>query len=124
MVTRNKKDEPAFKNTPALCAELLSRYETMARACARIDPQLYRKFNVKRGLRNEDGSGVLVGLTRVGSVHGYVVDENEIVPVQGEQFFRGINVQDLVHGFQKEARPGFEETAYLLLFGRLPTKGE
>ena len=124
MVTRNKKDEPSTRPSATLSAEVLGRYETMARACAQIDPQLYRKFNVKRGLRNEDGSGVLVGLTRVGSVHGYVVSENEIVPVEGEQLFRGINVQDLVHGFQKESRPGFEETAYLLLFGRLPTRGE
>lgn len=124
MVTRNKKEMPSFSANSVLTAELLARYETMARTCAEIEPQLYRKFNVKRGLRNEDGSGVLVGLTRVGSVHGYVVDENEIVPVQGEQFFRGINVQDLVHGFQKEGRPGFEETAYLLLFGRLPLKAE
>ena len=124
MVTRNKKDEPIVATTSMLNAELLSRYEAMARECAQIDPQLYRKFNVKRGLRNEDGSGVLVGLTRVGSVHGYVVSENEIVPVQGEQLFRGINVQDLVHGFQKEGRPGFEETAYLLLFGRLPNRSE
>jgi citrate synthase len=124
MVTRNKKDEPMMVTGSVLNADLLSRYEAMAQECARIDPQLYRKFNVKRGLRNEDGSGVLVGLTRVGSVHGYVVSENEIVPVQGEQLFRGINVQDLVHGFQKESRPGFEETAYLLLFGRLPTREE
>ena len=101
MVTRNKKDEPSSQQSATLSAEVLGRYESMARACAQIDPQMYRKFNVKRGLRNEDGSGVLVGLTRVGSVHGYVVSENEIVPVEGEQLFRGINVQDLVHGFQK-----------------------
>ncbi len=124
MVTRNKKDLPAMPLPPMLDSELLGRYEGLARECAQIDPQLYRKFNVKRGLRNEDGSGVLVGLTRVGSVHGYVVDENEIVPVEGVQYFRGIDVQDLVHGFQHEQRPGFEETAYLLLFGRLPSATE
>ncbi len=125
MVTRNKKDTSAIAPaTTGLNVELLARYEEMARACAQIDPQLYRKYNVKRGLRNEDGSGVLVGLTRVGSVHGYVVSENEIVPVAGEQFFRGIDVQELVHGCQREKRPGFEETAYLLLFGRLPTQAE
>ncbi len=126
MVTRNKKDAPPAAQAPvsALNAELLARYEDLAKECAKIDPQLYRKYNVKRGLRNEDGSGVLVGLTRVGSVHGYVVDENEIVPVEGVQYFRGIDVQDLVHGFQKEHRFGFEETAYLLLFGRLPSSEE
>lgn len=125
MVTRNKRDGlSAAEATPALGADLLARYEEMAKTCAQIDPALYRKYNVKRGLRNEDGSGVLVGLTRVGSVHGYVLDENEIVPVQGKQFFRGIDVQDIVRGCQKEKRSGFEETAYLLLFGRLPTREE
>ncbi len=124
MVSRNKKSTPVTGPNKDLNVELLSRYEAMTRECAQIDPQLYRKYNVKRGLRNEDGSGVLVGLTRVGSVHGYVVDENEIVPVPGQQFFRGIDVQDLVHGCQAEKRPGFEETAYLLLFGRLPTTDE
>ena len=124
MVSRNKRDNPPLAQDPILTASLLGRYEEQARGCAQIDPQLYRKYNVKRGLRNEDGSGVLVGLTRVGSVHGYVVSENEIVPVEGVQFFRGIDVQDLVRGFQKEKRFGFEETAYLLLFGRLPTAAE
>ena len=124
MVTRNKKDSPDTQAATALTAEQLQRYEGLARACAQIDPALYRRYNVKRGLRNEDGSGVLVGLTRVGSVHGYVVDENEIVPVPGKQYYRGVDVQDLVHGFQKEGRPGFEETAYLLLFGTLPSGPE
>ncbi len=124
MVTRNKKELPCTNKEPVVNADILMRYEALAQACAKIDPALYRKYNVKRGLRNEDGSGVLVGLTRVGSVHGYVVDENEIVPVEGVQYFRGIDVQDLVHGCQKEKRAGFEETAYLLLFGRLPTQKE
>lgn len=124
MVTRNKKASDMAKTTSAIDANLLEAYEALARECAQIDPALYHKYNVKRGLRNEDGSGVLVGLTRVGSVHGYVVDENEIVPVEGVQYFRGVDVQDLVHGFQQESRAGFEETAYLLLFGRLPTAEE
>ncbi len=124
MVTRNRKATPELTSGSVLNAELLAKYEEKSRACAVIDPKLYAKYNVKRGLRNEDGSGVLVGLTRVGSVHGYVVSENEIVPVDGVQYFRGIDVQDLVHGFQKEKRPGFEETAFLLLFGYLPTPAE
>ena len=124
MVTRNKKDAPETRTDTLLTEERLARYEGLARACAQIDPQLYRRYNVKRGLRNEDGSGVLVGLTRVGSVHGYVVDENEIVPVPGKQYYRGVDVQELVHGFQSEGRPGFEETAYLLLFGQMPSQAE
>ena len=124
MVTRNKKDAPETRTDTLLTEERLARYEGLARACAQIDPQLYRRYNVKRGLRNEDGSGVLVGLTRVGSIHGYVMDESELVPVPGKQYYRGMDVQELVHGFQSEGRPGFEETAYLLLFGQMPSQAE
>ncbi len=86
-----------------------------------IDPALYRKYNVKRGLRNEDGTGVLVGLTTIGNVHGYVVSEGEKQAVPGELYYRGINVKDIVRADKREHRFGYEETAYLLLFGELPT---
>ena len=86
-----------------------------------IDPALYRKYNVKRGLRNEDGTGVLVGLTTIGNVHGYVVSEGEKQAVPGELYYRGINVKDIVMADKREHRFGYEETAYLLLFGELPT---
>jgi len=89
-----------------------------------IDPELYRKFNVKRGLRNDDGTGVLVGLTTIGNVHGYVMDEGEKYPIPGELFYRGINVADIVAADRREHRFGYEETAYLLLFGVLPTSRE
>ena len=90
----------------------------------KIDPDLYSRYNVKRGLRNSDGSGVLVGLTGVGDVHGYVVDEGEASPVEGRLRYRGIDVKDLTVGFQNEKRFGFEETAFLLMFGYLPEKDE
>ena len=86
-----------------------------------IDPMLYRKYNVKRGLRNEDGTGVLVGLTTIGNVHGYVVSEGEKQAVPGELYYRGINVHDIVRADRREHRYGYEETAYLLLFGALPS---
>ena len=89
-----------------------------------IDPKLYEKYNVKRGLRNADGTGVLVGLTSIGNVHGYVVSESEKVSVPGQLFYRGIDVYDLVNACEAEKRFGFEETAYLLLFGQLPTKAQ
>lgn len=89
-----------------------------------FEPELYSRYNVKRGLRNADGSGVLVGLTGIGDVHGYIIDEGEAAPVEGRLRYRGIDVKDLVEGFQDEKRFGFEETAFLLLFGRLPTKNE
>jgi citrate synthase len=106
--------------SPAFDDALVTRYADKIRATGKIDPDLYEKYNVKRGLRNADGTGVLVGLTAIGSVHGYMISESEKVSVPGQLFYRGINVNDLVKGFQTERRPGFEETAYLLLFGELP----
>lgn len=99
-------------------------YTQLAIENNKIDTELFTKYNVKRGLRNADGSGVLVGLTTIGEVHGYVVDEGEATPVEGRLRYRGIDVRDLVKGFQEEKRFGFEETAFLLLFGKLPTKDE
>ena len=89
-----------------------------------IDPALYRKYEVKRGLRNDNGSGVLVGLTTIGNVHGYVMDEGERKAIPGELFYRGINVRDIVRADRREHRFGYEEAAYLILFGELPTARE
>ncbi|MDR2054020.1 MAG: citrate/2-methylcitrate synthase [Treponema sp.] len=89
-----------------------------------IDPDLYNQFNVKRGLRNADGTGVLVGLTRIGDVHGYIIDEGEKVAVDGKLYYRGIDVEDLVTAAEKEGRFGFEETVYLLMFGALPGRDQ
>lgn len=91
---------------------------------SKIDPALYERYNVKRGLRNADGTGVLVGLTEVGEVMSYIVDDVERVPIEGRLFYQGIEISDLVSGFFEKKRFGFEETAYLLLFGELPTTGE
>ena len=88
----------------------------------KIAPEKYNKYNVKRGLRNSDGTGVLAGLTSIGEVRGYIIDNGEKVPVPGNLFYRGINLMDLVRGAAKEDRFGFEETAFLLLFGVLPDK--
>ena len=90
----------------------------------RIDEQLFKQFDVKRGLRNADHTGVLVGLTRVGSVVGYEKIDGQLVAVDGKLIYRGIDINELVHGTQLEKRPGFDETVFLLLFGRLPLGGE
>jgi citrate synthase len=90
----------------------------------KIEAGDYLKYNVKRGLRNSDGTGVLVGLTTIGNVHGYIIDEGESVPVEGRLIYRGIDVNDIVNGFQAEKRFWFEETTFLLLFGKLPTASE
>ncbi|MFP4363776.1 MAG: citrate/2-methylcitrate synthase [Spirochaetia bacterium] len=89
---------------------------------SKIPTWLYEKYNVKRGLRNIDGTGVLVGLTEIGEVHGYILDEGEKVPRKGRLLYRGININEIVDGFQRDRRFGFEETTYLLLFSELPTK--
>lgn len=88
----------------------------------RINPSLYERYSVKRGLRNEDGTGVLVGLTEVGEVQAYIVDDAERIPIEGRLYYRGISVTDLVNDFYQNKRFGFEETVYLLLFGELPNK--
>lgn len=102
----------------------LAAYTDRIRGNGVIDPTLFEKYNVKRGLRNADGTGVLVGLTCIGNVHGYIISESEKVAVPGQLFYRGINVNTLVKGFQDEGRFGFEECAYLLLFGELPVHAE
>ena len=89
-----------------------------------IAPELYTKYNVKRGLRDVDGRGVVVGLTEISEVQGFKMENGERVPCEGVLFYRGINVQDIVRGCVAEDRFGFEETIYLLLFGELPTKDE
>lgn len=89
-----------------------------------INPELHKRYNTKRGLRNDDGTGVLIGLTEIGEVHGYVMDEGEKTPVAGRLSYRGIDVDELVAGFQRDNRFGFEEVVYLLLFGVLPSAEE
>ena len=102
----------------------LKRQAEKVRKVDWIDPALYRKYGVKRGLRNDNGTGVLVGLTTIGNVHGYVMNEGEKQPIPGELYYRGINVKDIVAADRREHRFGYEETAYLLLFGELPTAKE
>lgn len=89
--------------------------------CSQICPELYTKYDVKRGLRDVSGKGVLAGLTEIGEVYAYDTVGEEFIPKPGQLFYRGINVEDLVDGFTKDNRFGFEETCYLLLFGELPT---
>lgn len=85
-----------------------------------IEPNLYEKYDVKRGLRNANGTGVLVGLTGVGDVYGYRLVDGKKIPDEGRLYYRGYEIMSLIEGFQKDRRYGFEETCYLLLFGELP----
>ncbi len=104
------------ENLAALCS--------MYAAGNHIDTKGYRRHEVKRGLRNADGTGVLAGLTQIGNVLGYYVQDGERYPMPGRLYFRGINVEELVNGFMSEDRFGYEETVYLLLFGELPTEAQ
>lgn len=102
--------------------EIFNELVESATSYGKIDLSYYQKYNVKRGLRNEDGTGVLVGLTEVGEVFSYIMDDGDQVPAEGRLFYRGVEISDLVNGFYQEKRFGFEECVYLLLFGELPTK--
>lgn len=104
--------------------KVLGRLKELVKENSAIPSELYDWHNVKRGLRNQDGTGVLVGLTEIGDVHGYILDEGEKIPDMGRLRYRGISIKDIVKGFQAEKRSGFEETIYLLLSGELPNQSE
>ena len=119
MVWKENRENAYCEITPAILA-LKEQWEKKNY----IDPKLYKEYNVKRGLRDEDGRGVLTGLTRVGEIQSYSVTEGEhIVPQDGMLYYRGIDCRELVKGSEGR-RFAFEETAYLLLFGELPTAAQ
>ena len=89
-----------------------------------IDPNAFERYSVKRGLRNADGTGVMAGITNICNVHGYIMDEGEKKPIDGELIYRGIDVETLINGCERDNRFGFEETVWLLLFGNLPTAAQ
>ena len=104
---------------------IIYKLSDASKEACKIDNELFPMYNVKRGLRNEDGTGVLVGLTKVGNVVGYErLPEGGLKAIPGKLFYRGYDVEDIAHGLIKEKRFGFEEVAYLLLSGKLPDKEE
>ena len=105
--------------TPELLA--LSK---LSKEHGQIDPTLYTKYDVKRGLRDLSGKGVLAGLTDISEITSYIIEDSDMIPCDGKLYYRGYKIQDLVNGFEKDNRFGFEEIAYLLLFGTLPDKKE
>ena len=105
--------------TPELLA--LSK---LSKEHGQIDPALYTKYDVKRGLRDLSGKGVLAGLTDISEITSYIIEDSDMIPCDGKLYYRGYKIQDLVNGFEKDNRFGFEEIAYLLLFGTLPDKKE
>lgn len=106
-------------------SEITPEVIELAKLCTQkggIDPSLYAKYEVKRGLRDINGKGVLAGLTEISEVHANDIINGESVPCEGRLYYRGINVEDIVAGFMRDERFGFEETVYLLLFGNLPNE--
>ncbi len=103
---------------------LLERWSNQAREKSLVDNKLYVKYDVKRGLRDLSGRGVLAGLTQIGEVIATAMEGDKVVPAPGQLIYRGIGIEELVRGFLSEGQFGFEETAYLLLFGNLPNKKE
>ena len=100
----------------------LKRLEKLAVHNDPINPDLYKTYDVKRGLRNANGTGVLVGLTRIGDVVGYEIKDGQKIAIPGRLIYRGYNVEDLIHDAEKNKQFGYEQCAYLLLFGELPTQ--
>lgn len=105
--------------------ELIKKLSVLAEKSTIIDAKYYNLHDVKRGLRDFNGEGVVAGLTEISEILSFKKSENgEKVPIEGELYYRGIRIENLVDGFLSENRFGFEESAYLLLFGKLPTKKE
>jgi citrate synthase len=104
--------------------QLTERLSHLAEINDPIDFELYEKFDVKRGLRQLDGRGVLVGLTRIGDVVGYEMRGSEKVAIPGRLLYRGYSIEDIVQDSQANGAFGFEQTAYILLFGELPSASQ
>lgn len=111
------------KNYSEITKEILELTER-CRMNSSIDPSWYQKYQVNRGLRDINGKGVLTGLTEISEIISSMVIDGEEHPCEGKLYYRGIDIEQLVGGFIKDDRFGFEETVYLLLQGQLPTKKE
>ncbi|MCR5725607.1 MAG: citrate/2-methylcitrate synthase [Treponema sp.] len=105
-------------------SELFQKWSELVTNDDQIDTSLYGKYDVKRGLRNANGTGVLVGLTRIGDVVGYDLKDGQKVAVPGRLMYRGYNVESLIKDAESHNQFGYEQCAYLLLFGKLPTQTE
>jgi citrate synthase len=103
---------------------LIQKYTELCVSNSNIDPVLYTTYDVKRGLRDISGKGVLAGLTEISEIESYIEENGKMIPCEGKLFYRGIDVNDITAGFLSDKRFGFEETCYLLLFGQLPTQPE
>lgn len=112
----------SFEDFQAKVSDRISELAETARKSTYIDNEFYNRFDVKRGLRDNNGKGVLIGLTEISDIQAFRTDENgNRVPMEGQLYYRNYAIEQLVEGFVSEKRFGFEEISYLLLFGSLPT---
>lgn len=111
-------------NTYSTITPEIEKLASLSEKASVIDPELYTRYDVKRGLRDNNGKGVLTGLTNISDVRATQVIDGKTVPAHGKLLYRGYDVRDLVIGFTKDKRFGYEEVAYLLLFNKLPTASE
>lgn len=118
-----KTEELLMNIYSEITPEILSLTK-LAESTSKIDPSLYAKYDVKRGLRDINGKGVLAGLTDIGNIHAYDIVDGVQIPCEGKLYYRGYDIEELVSGFLKDKRFGFEEVTYLLLFGQLPDEKE
>ncbi|MBQ3378382.1 MAG: citrate/2-methylcitrate synthase [Clostridia bacterium] len=124
---KRKDGLPSLREASPYNKKLIDYANDHAKYCldaSSIDTELYNKYGVKRGLRDLDGQGVLAGLTTISSIKAFDQKDGERVPCEGELRYRGYDIIKLVEGAASERRFGFEETAYLLLFGSLPSSRE
>ena len=110
------QDDLLYGYVRDMCGDLREHYA--------IDPSQYQSYNLKRGLRNSDGTGVLAGVTGIGSVQGYMMLDGEPIPMPGRLYYRGIEISQIVNSHIARGTFGFEEVAYLLLLGKLPTQAQ
>ena len=104
--------------------EWLQKMADVCEASSTIDSTLFDKYEVKRGLRDLNGQGVLTGLTEISEIRSYTVVDHDMVPCEGKLYYQGIDIEEIVDGFLQEKRFGYEEVVYLLLFGELPTESQ
>lgn len=106
---------------------LIPKIKKLADKCDKnghINPELYDRYEVKRGLRYKSGRGVLTGLTEIGEVKSYTIDDGEMIPCEGKLYYHGVDIEQIVAGFTSEGRFGFEEVTYLLIFGEQPNESQ
>ena len=108
------------KNNYSIITQDVVELAELAINNSRINPDLYERFNVKRGLRDVNGNGVLTGLTEISEIQAFSREGDLTTPAEGKLFYRGIDIEQIIAGIMKEKRFGFEEVTYLLLYGTLP----